>query len=458
MSGYTPAAGIALCCRLGVTAQKAVADRTDLIGHLAANSVVELDEDVWFAMYRVKPQISASLASDLVSRTLSARQRRHVFTTEKRSGPLVQMLHFNRLTAEEVCHALGTKAASRLAEVLVVQGFVSDDTFPEELRERVSIVAGPKARLAWLDKKMALTEKEVREVLALDELRGSNRVSIELRSHIARLVERFPVVIDDCVKADASCGLLQFAAGSRHLSSETLQHEAVRTAASHKDAVGADYAMLALANSPVAHRSTVELIGALSLEKSPEAASRRLAAFDKKPTVVEAFKDVQDLDVIEWLVRRACSFSSRYGDYTPPKAFELAALAPNQNLSAEQKQRIDSDLHALAVREQLGEATFLKAFSAISTEKPWELHIDVRDTTYTVREEAPRHLRGLEMHHEANGDVVARALSNNFRMQSHVYVENLDLTIEQWRLFLDLCNMMPDTLITEVVGVAEATA
>ena len=86
------------------------------------------------------------------------------------------------------------------------------------------------------------------------------------------------------------------------------------------------------------------------------------------------------------------------------------------------------------------------------------MYIDIRDTTYTVREEAPRHLRGLEMHHEASVVVIARALSNNFRMQSHVYVENLDLTIEQWRLFLDLCNMMPDTLITEVVGVAEATA
>jgi hypothetical protein len=43
-------------------------------------------------------------------------------------------------------------------------------------------------------------------------------------------------------------------------------------------------------------------------------------------------------------------------------------------------------------------------------------------------------------------------------MHSHAYVENLDLTVEQWRLFLDLCNMMPDTLISEVVGVAEATA
>jgi hypothetical protein len=62
------------------------------------------------------------------------------------------------------------------------------------------------------------------------------------------------------------------------------------------------------------------------------------------------------------------------------------------------------------------------------------------------------------MHHEANGDVVARALSNNFRMHSHVFVENLDFTIEQWRLFLDLCNMMPDTLLSEVAGVAEATA
>jgi hypothetical protein len=443
---------------LGLTAQKAVADRTDLIEHLAANKVVEIDEDVWFAMYRVKPQISASLASDLVSRTLSARQRRHVFATEKRSGPLMQMLHFNRLTAEEVCHALGTKVAPRLAEVLVAQGFPSDPDFPEELRERVAVVAGPKSRLAWLDKKATLTEREARDVLALDELRGSNRVSAELRSHIARLVERFPLIIDDCVKADTSCGLLQYAAGSRHLSSEALQHEAVRTAASHKDSVGADYAMLALANSPVAHQSTVELITKLSLEKSPDAARRRLLAIDKKPTVTGAFKDVQDPDVLEWLVRRACSFNSRYGDYTPPKAFELAAIAPNPNLSDEQKLRVSSDLHTLVVREQLGEATFLAAFSAISAEKPWELHIDVRETAYTVREEAPRHLRGIEMHHEANGDVVARALSNNFRMHSHVFVENLDFTIEQWRLFLDLCNMMPDTLLSEVAGVAEATA
>jgi hypothetical protein len=430
-----------------------------LIEHLAANSVVELDEDVWFEMYRVKPQISASLASDLVSRTLTARQRRHVFSTEKRSGPLVQMLHFNRLTAEEVCHALGTKAAPRLAEVLVVQGFVSDDSFPLELRERVSIVAGPRARLAWLDKKETVTEAEAREVLALGELRGENRVSTEIRSSIARLVERFPLILDICVKADTSCGLLQLAAGSRHLNTEALQHEAVKTAASHKDAVGADYAMLALANSPVAHQSTVEMIAKLTFEKSPEAASRRLAAFDKKPTVSVAFKDVQDPEVLEWLVRRACSFSSRYGDYTPPKPFELAALALNPNLSVEQKQRVSSDIHAMNVREQLGERAFLVAFAAISSEKPWETHLDDTAGAYVVREEAPRRFRGLETHSQAaNGDVVAQALSNNFRMHSHAFVENLDLTVEQWRLFLDLCNMMPDTLISEVASVAEATA
>jgi hypothetical protein len=444
---------------LDLKAQKAVADRTDLVGHLAANNVVDLDEDVWFEMYRVKPQISASLASDLVSRQLTPRQRRHVFTTEKRSGPLMQMLHFNHLTTEEVCHALGTKVAPRLAEVLVAQGFTSDDEFPEELRERVSIVAGPKARLAWLDKKAALTEKEAREVLALDELRGSNRVSTELRSYIARLVERFPLILDSCVKADTSCGLLQLAAGSRHLTTEALQHEAVRTAVSHKDAVGADYAMLALANSPVALQSTVEMIATLSLEKCPEAAARRIAAFSKKPTIATPFKDVEDPDVLEWLVRRACSFSSRYGDYTPPKPFELAALAPNPHLSAEQKQRVSSDLHSLTVREQLGESAFKAAFATVSSEKPWELHTEGVVIKYAVHGEGPRRFRGLEVQPEASsGDVVARALSNNFRMHSHAYVENLDLTVEQWRLFLDLCNMMPDTLISEVVGVAEATA
>lgn len=449
-------------CRLPVEAQSAVVDRPDLVSAITHNEVVDLDPAIFRRIYAKKQMPSADDAVALLSRALTEDQMAHVLSIETRNRPIKAMCESNRLPTSIITLAFSKKKiASIVAERLVAHGFLEDEEFTTELRAHAAGLAGAEALLRWIDADQTRTDADVEAAFANTALDYPTRLKSSDRAFLARLVEAHPSVMHALVRSNVSTSVLQVLCSSRHLTEE-LQREILKVTSKHPDQVGIEYALLALVNHPVCVKDVVESVKASwpSDSKAHSAAERRLADWEKKPTVMVAFRDIDDEVILEWLVRRACSFSSPYNGYTPAKPFEVVELCYNQHLSQAQKDRLASDLYDPAVRNHVGDAAFRAAFEALhqkpfdphNTEK-WEVGSGYRPP------HVKQFVRGvLEPGNPADGgQLIARTLAMPWRGMSHAFVDTLVLTTSQWGLFFELLDMMPDASIAEIAAVAETS-
>lgn len=458
MNLRTAPMGVAELCRLSAPAQRAIARQAELVPHLASNGYTELEEDVWYSLYSIKPVVKADVALELVSRRLTRGQIQFVLRNEKRSTVLTSLLRHHLLEREEIELGLSSKSASVIADALCESGLLLDETQPYDLRSAVAKASSFKFQLQWLATASQATEQDIAVFLAAQQTTAKlTRLSKMDRISAAQIVEKFPSSVSLMVKETLSISFLQLACGSRRITDLDHQKEAVQTAVKYsaEDSNGSDFALVALVNNPVCHTEVIENVATLNaFERASQAASRRLSKMDTQAPVMVTYENVTEDASLEWLVRRASSFSNKYGDYTPPKPFELCAIARNPNLTTEQLKRVKSEMANTWVCEVVGFEVFNAAAAALGL-SPME--------TFDLPKYAPRHKpkvvppAKIDLEHaEQGGNVVAAMLSSPFRLYVHNFVDLLDLTEDQWQLFLQLIEMMPDTQLLNVAQATEA--
>jgi len=458
MNSRTAPMGVAELCRLSASAQRAIARQSALAPHLAANGYTELEEDVWYSLYSIKPVVKADVALELVSRRLTRGQIQFVLRNEKRSTVLTALLRHHLLEREEIELGLSSKSVNVIADALCESGFVLDDTQPYDLRSAVAKASSFKFQLQWFATASQVTEQDVAVFLAPQQTTSkSTRLSKTERMSAAQIVEKFPSSVALMVNGTLSISFLQLACGSRRITSLDHQKEAVQTAVKYSaaDADGSDFALVALVNNPVCHTEVIENVATLTaFERASQAASRRLSKMDTQAPVMVTYDNVTEESSLEWLVRRASSFSNKYGDYTPPKPFELCAIARNPHLTAEQQKRVKSEMANTWICEVVGVETFNVAAAALGIDQAEASELPRYAPRLTAKFIPPAKI-DLD-HAEQGGNVVAAMLSSPFRLYVHNFVDLLDLTEDQWQLFLQLIEMMPDTQLLNVAQATEA--
>lgn len=458
MNLRTAPMGVADLCRLSAPAQRAIARQAELAPHLASNGYTELEEDVWYSLYSVKPAVKADVALELVSRRLTRGQIQFVLRNEKRSTVLTSLLRHHLLEREEIELGLLSKNVSVIADALCESGFVLDETQPYDLRAAVAKASSFKHQLQWLATTSQATEQDVTSFLTAQQNDTKpTRLSKTERMSAAQIVEKFPSAVALMVDGTLSTSFLQLACGSRRITNLDHQKEAVQTAVKRSagDSNGSDFALVALVNNPVCHTEVIENVATLNaFERASQAASRRLLKMDTQAPVMVTYENVTEDAALEWLVRRATSFSNKYGDYTPPKPFELCALARNSNLTVEQQNRVKSEMSNTWVCEVVGLEIFNVAAAALGL-SPVEAFDVPKYAPFLKAKAIPLANINLE-HAEQGGTVVASMLSSPFRLYAHSFVDLLDFTEDQWQLFLQLVEMMPDTPLLNVAQATEA--
>ena len=450
-------------CRLSPAAQNAALLVPEARSHLCSNEYTTMDETVWKAAYGKRPLSQVNDALELIDRPLTQAQIQHVIDVETRATPLNKLVAMHRLSQAQMDTAISKKKCGQsVASELVEAGVATDKTFDQPFRRKLVQTAGGNALLTWLATAEEATEADAIEAFVSYE----PPAGIPTRQHrrkLAAVVERFPNVLPVCVAQGSPGPLLSIACGSRHLTDETLQHQALEAPESHGDVTTVGFAWIALANLPVAQKSTIERIAAQQAsDRAASAAAERLRKFDSRPTVAVPYDQIEDQGVISWLVGRVCSFISRRDDtYTPPKPFELIALSANPHLSYDAAKRIAADLQSYEVEEAAG-ALAERAFHDLGAKFDQQLvgrpQFNYRPTTeYTVRN--PRDITqpsgfNAELLVTMPATTKVGAMRNMYRCAVHQFVESLEWPAEKWSLLFELAPNMTDMPVDEFVDLA----
>lgn len=445
--------------RLSSTAQKAIVGVTELHEALASNSFTKMTPEVWFDIYGSKKLTSAAVASALVARPLGDDQVSFVLKKERRSSVVSAMLRYNRLSESQIAQALTNKYIKEaVAETICSQGFARDESFPRDLRLKAASLSGHADWAHFLAFDSHATEKEALELfLSFSKERWFPRDS---KGSFGRLLWRFPNLVKVCIAKDSAPALLQLACSSPVLRDPADQIEAIASAGLSETS---HFPLLALANSPYASKEALEALGGLG-NFSPNADSIRQSLARREQKSREplscSIEQVSDPDTLVWLVGRALPFVARDGRFSPAKAFELEALARNPHLTLEQARNVveamsfDHDvLRTFSTAEILSavEVQYAK-FSELVRQ---DVNVSREESvTYEVRGDPFEAQRQEQTKDPSRGScVVLSSVDTYLRGESIAFLESQDLTVEQWRMLLEMAPMMPSVTVEELVQV-----
>ena len=323
---------------------------------LAHNTRTPLANDVWLALYPTKPKPPASQAVALAGRRLSAELVDHVVAVETRSQPLQALLYGNTLTAAQQARLMHTKGFT----ATVAKALFEDPTCAPELRRQVATAAGGKALTTWLAtaSREEISDADVVELFArFDD--WAPRRSVQRRQDLLSLFHCRPQIIS-AVVATGHEDLYMTLAGCRHLTSITdqwriagLSAGQTSTTLSDEDAIStAKFTYMALGNNPVTFIDVTKAMRAvcenetdpmtrMMLSDAQTSLSARLSRLGERPQVTVPYEEIDDAAVIDWLVGRSVAWKSGFGGgYRPARAWDLAALAVNPHLDANQANRV----------------------------------------------------------------------------------------------------------------------
>ena len=460
--GKTLSEGIVLCCELSLPAQQACAEIGALHGLLASNPFTTLDVEVWKTLYGTTTLVDYEAAIYLMLRPLVPEQVEHILKFENRAKPLVALAQNHRLSETQLSALLDKKkAAKKVATALEVQGIFRDPTFSADFLAKVVEKAGGAIKLGYLALADEATEAEAIATFVSYQQTAGNKVTKAERRLLGAVVERFPALLPICVAPESSELLLAIACGNRQLQDEDLQHAAVRNPETRGNSTSVDFALVALAYLPAAHKSTLEMIAKLTaFRRSSEAANDRLNKYAVRPTIVGSYAEVADEGVVTWLVGRACSYHSQLDDsYKPAKTFELIAISENKLLSDAQKVRIHDDLRGWDVEEVAGRKGSVAAAALVQRSDKMlfaNIRQDDRDNNppgpYAIAEQHSATHEYPRAEVEAAAESPAKALCElHWRSPIHQWLGEQSLTTEQWRLLFQLVDSMAEVRILDVV-------
>lgn len=338
------AVAIASRAQLGPAAQRAAASMPDLRAALAENTAVELDKALWFTLYKLKPKpVAVALASALAARKLDDDQLDHVLA-DPRVAPMKRALTYNELSPERLRVLLTTTHGEDVAKLVLELSYVTDPVLKFELQQK----AGGLELLSALSGR---PDDEVIDHLGRWDAWAPGPSRARASELSALLFER-PAVVSWCANSGV-VPLVSVACGSRHLRSLDDQLAVLAFAKSLTGPAADDMAwgLLRLVNLPACRLDIVAQIEAWTTsEKLRDSAKRRLAAAADKPFLADAYEDVSDASVLEWLCRRA--LPNRFDEAGKPA--EVYALAFNPHLTADQASSVMVALASHAVAGTIG--------------------------------------------------------------------------------------------------------
>ena len=318
-----------------------------------------LSEELWLSLWSTCAKNLTS-AQSLAGRSLTSAQRDAVLTKERRSRVLCAMMLHNELTTDEATRVLSLCSSDDVASALFAQ---------DNLDAEFQALLGPKLpaadRLEWYANQDAasLSNTELTNALiSLPEWWGTTRSLQKRSTSLKRIFARRPEVLTPVLTAisgdGTDSGIKTAAAGCVHISDQANQ---ARVAGLDPDTLeptagftadGMLYTHLALVNNPRATLAIIDAVGKHSTKSEVTTSITRRKKLNR-PCVSVAFDQVSDDDTLDWLVRRASSYEGR-GSSSPPRPYELAALASNPHLGDQRARRVADELSCWQCAEDLG--------------------------------------------------------------------------------------------------------
>lgn len=402
-----------------------------------------LSEDVWFALWPVKPKPSVKRATSLANRRLSPSQVSHVMR-DGRVNVVKAMLVWNRPDDEALELALAAKNSQQLCEtILEAEGSVR---YEPTVRSRLVNAA----QGIWVLEQLRFAdEAEIRaRIKAWSD--WAPRHSRARTMELAKLVEARPEVVDAFVDSPV-LELVSAAAGSRHLRDGDLQ---LKIANLHKtvalegdNLITYKFALLKLANLPACREETFKALETASkldgLSEVANALSRRLAKADRG-TLVEPYEEVSEENRIKWLFRRALP---KFED-AQDKPLEAEALGRNPNLTKEQAEEIA----VFAAHRPLG---------MLDPEGLLRQLCARYGLTAIVREEHEPHFRGWEPHGPEFPDIRGTLKEAVLRRDGEFVAAWLDysgLEEQEWFGVFAVADANPSITVEELCVLARSLA
>ena len=441
---------------LDADAQLACAAVPVLAAQLAQNHQCELTEEVFSQLLRSKPKLPATAATDLVCRPLSTDQIDLVLANETRAAVLTMLVIAHRMTPSQQERLAGLKTCKKsFADALFAQAV-------PELRTRLAISAGGLTLLEFLADTPADQFSDADAAGWLSKWSSwAPRRSQDRKDTLLRLFERRPALLATAVADHQPIDLVMVAAGNRLLTDESLQWQASRLQPGVPAALPDDpkelrsygFMWMALGNNPVC---SLEVVTAMRDAATPGMGScesslaMRLRKTRSRPQITEPFAQVQDPELLDWLVSRSRPWN--YEDqHSPGRAWDLLELCSNPHLNEDQATKLyggirdlQADLgpsasvaaHALAAHFPKFDAT---AFDYDPADEAWS-PAKIMQTPSDLHPATSEQVRDWTMHQLGQERILAR-----FTQVACEEFAQLDEPVRGWQTLLSLLDSYDPT-------------
>jgi hypothetical protein len=369
------------------TFETVVLKNATLRKHLHLNRF--LTRETWFALYKPKTAkgkagVALTAAQSLAGRRLDKQQRLHVLANEERARVLNAMIKVNALDPDEqdllvanpgFCDMVATNLLKAKWVTWKIARVAAEHLGGQQLLDFLVDVPDTE-----------LTPAETAEIMSRfaqwgpatkpGENKGAWRRKIELE----RLLDTKPYLLPVAVAAGQHDSVLSAACGSRKLTDPVLQ----RRAAGLDQGIDRDrlferrFALMVLVNNPVVPAALATEVADLAEKFDPRAFSNLIESArtraERRPVHVQVpFEQVNDEEILDWLVKRTRSYytETQHGTRTKlGKIRDIEALAANPNLTERHAIDIRSHLEDEDIYPHLGGETVDRARRAFSATHP----------------------------------------------------------------------------------------
>lgn len=321
--------------------------------HLAANP--NLSRTAWFALMGPKPKPTIAMANELCARPLDAEQRALVLASETRTGPLSALVHHNVLGPAEQELLVKAKGFTASLAGLIVE---SDWATPA-IRRQAAYAAGGQVLLDRIATahEAELDAAECQDLLARFSEWGAEAKFKQRSTALSALLNRNPHLMATAARPGQHNAVQTAAAGCRHLTELDLQYQVAglvpgQTSADPGWLVGQKFLFMALVNNPVCHEEVAAAVMAVCATNPAMAEVRQSISSRRaknRPRVTTPFEEVDDLEILDWLVFRALPSEFKTGG----RPWDLLALASNPHLNEVLGHKLAGAFSSPSIRDAL---------------------------------------------------------------------------------------------------------